>query len=142
MPDWLPLVLTILVLLALPMLARRVQLSWRLRSGQEPKQLVASAWREVRATFEDLGLDWDDGTPTQALGVLEPQLNESAASTLTKIATTVERSQFAREGADISELITDVRTLRAQLASDETKPMRARMLLLPASLRSTPIRKS
>lgn len=131
----LPAILLVVVLvLLLPAAVRAGLTYWRLRPGREPAATATSAWREVRATFADVGLVWDEGTPTLALSALLPQVPESAHGLLGDIAATVERVHFSRDGADVGLLGGQVRAVRRQLLQSQSWPGRLRALLLPASL--------
>ncbi len=113
---------------------RWVQGLWRLRPGRGPAADSAAAWREVRATFTDIGLAWDDRTPTRALTTLAPEIPAASQALLREVAGTVERANYAREGADVGPLAAQVRTLRRELLRAQTWPRRLRAVVLPASL--------
>lgn len=135
---WLSL-LAALVLLALPFLIRFAVAAWRLRSGQEPAAAAEGAWREVRATFIDAGLGWSDASPLLAAGELTAQggpdaLGESTSTQLLTLAGTVERSRYARDGADTSALTDQVGDIRRSLLASRSRGHRIRALLLPQSL--------
>ncbi|NLE96977.1 MAG: transglutaminase domain-containing protein [Propionibacterium sp.] len=104
------------LLAALPMLARAGMARWRLRGGQDPTELAAGAWREVRATFADTGRDWPDGSPGPAAEKAATTLRDG--DLLQRIATTVEQATFARDGVDTSQLPDQVAALRKSLYAD------------------------
>lgn len=120
--------------LLVPGLFRWAQGRWRLRPGRGSAADSAAAWREVRATFTDIGLAWDDRTSTLALATLAPQVPERSRSLLRDVARTVERASFAREGADVAPLAGQVRTLRRDLIRAQKWPRRLRAVAFPASL--------
>lgn len=126
--------LAVLALAAVPFLVRTGLRFWRLRSGQEPDEAAAAAWEEVRATFLDLGIEWDDHTPTLAAAAMTKDMPLSSAPVLAEIAGTVERARFSRQGADVSALAEQVRTLRKDLVAVQSGGAHARALFLPASL--------
>ncbi|TRY18882.1 transglutaminase domain-containing protein [Tessaracoccus rhinocerotis] len=122
---------------ALPFLLRTGQRFWRLRAGQEPSEAAEAVWDEVRATFIDLGIEWDDHTPTLAAAGMTKDMPLSSAPVLADIASTVERARFSRHGADVSTLAEQVRTLRKDLVAVQPGGSHARAMFLPASLLRT-----
>lgn len=136
---WLSL-LAVLILLVLPVLIRMVAAAWRLRSGQESAAAAEGAWREVRATFIDVGLEWSDASPLLAAEELTTAegpsaLSESTSTQLVTLASTVERSRYARDGADTSAMTGQVRDIRRSLLASRSRGQRVRTLLLPRSLK-------
>lgn len=126
--------LAVVLVAALPFLVRTGLRWWRLRDGQDPSEAAAAAWDEVRATFIDLGIDWDDHTPTIAAAAMTKDMPLSSAPVLATIAATVERARFSRGGADVSGLVEQVRTLRKDLVAVQPSGSHARSVFLPASL--------
>lgn len=136
---WLSL-LAVLILLGVPFLIRTVTSAWRLRSGQDPAAAAEGAWREVRATFLDAGLEWSDASPLLAAEELTTGeglavLGESTSAQLFTLAGTVERARYARDGADTSALTGQVRDIRRSLLASRGRGQRARALLFPRSLK-------
>ena len=117
MPSWLlPVIgglLGLVALAALPYGIRRLQLWSRLRAGQEPAAQTAGALREIKASFVDSGRSWPAGSPGPAAEKAAESLDEDEL--LLSVADTLQRSTFARDGADTSSLPEQVRLLRSQL---------------------------
>lgn len=128
------LLLGVAVLLALPFGSRVIARLWRLRAGQAPVDAAEGAWHEVRALFRDVGLDWSEGSPVPVSHELGEHLAAPAAEGLAVVAGTVERSRYAREGAETSGLATQVRGFRHELLRTQPRAARVRALLLPSSL--------
>lgn len=133
--GWALVTLGVLLLLALPALIRSGLRYARLREGQEPERAADAAWNEVRALFADYGLTWPDGSPGPAGREAAGELTSRGAAALEAVSSTVEKSRFARDGASVAELPTQVRALRTALSKAATPGARMMALLLPASLR-------
>lgn len=133
---WLLPILGVLLLLALPALARIAVRASRLRSGLNPAQAADGAWREVEALFADYRLELPPGSPGPAARAAAESMPANGANALREIAHTVERSRFARDGAPADKMPSLVRTLRASLAHEATAATKARAVALPASLLS------
>ncbi|MHA6512244.1 transglutaminase family protein [Tessaracoccus sp. Z1128] len=130
---WLLVGVGVLVLLALPALVRLIQRWWRLRGG-DPRVAAGSAWLEVESLFRDFGRPWPDGSPGPVAVAAAEGLGANGAAALKAIAHTVEVSRFSRTAADPGRLPAEVRALRAALVARSTPMVRARAVLLPASL--------
>lgn len=126
---------SVLVVAFLPLVIRATQRMVRLRGGRAPDEAAVSAWREVRATFTDLHLAWDDSSPTLAARHLGQQLSPTSAALLGQVALTVERARYARGGADVSALGSQVRALRKDLLRTQSGSRQVKALFLPVSLR-------
>lgn len=104
------------VLAATPRLVRAGVARWRLRDGQEASELAAGAWREVRATFTDVGHEWPEGSPGPAAESVAHTLEDGEL--LREIAQTVERASFARGDVDTAGLPGQVAALRRAMYAD------------------------
>ncbi len=131
--GWL-LLLGVGVLLALPFGSRTIARQWRLRAGQDPTDAAEGAWREVHALFLDAGLEWNEASPVLAGDVLANGLEPPAAAELAVVAGTVERTRYARDGADTSELAAQVKGFRREFLRTLPGDKQLRALLLPSSL--------
>lgn len=123
-----------LLLLGLPALIRLGQRAVRLRSGQDAAALADGALREARAVLRDFGVSWPSGSPGPAARAVAEDLPEQSGEALTRLAETVERSRFARDGAPVDALHDQIREVRAGLSGAATASGRARATLLPPSL--------
>lgn len=136
--------LGLVVLLALPFGIRALLARWRLRAGQDPAVAAENAWLEVQALFLDTRLGWSNSSPVMAAttlieGPAGEVLGAPAASQLVALAQTVERTRYAREGADTTALGDEVLVFRRDLLSRLDRKRRAIALLLPSSLTSVGI---
>ena len=121
-----------LAALSVPATLRLGQRWWRLRRGQEARVAAGSAWAEVEALFRDFRRPWPDGSPGPVSEAADLPPNGAAA--LRELAHTVEVSRFSRDAADPGRLPAQVRAVRASLWADSSAMVRARAVLLPASL--------
>ena len=117
LPGWLlpglGALLGVALLLSLPALVRAATGAWRLRGGRDAGATARDAWREVHATFRDVGLPWPEGSPGPAARRAARDVPDGAL--LVGVGADVERALFARDGADTSTLPDRVRTLRRGL---------------------------
>lgn len=126
--------LGVLLLLALPALIRLGLRAARLRGGQEPEATADAAWTEVQALFVDHGLPWPEGSPGPVGREAAESLAGDGAEALQRVAATVERSRFSREGAPAEDLPAQVRAVRSALASQASTGTRLKAIFLPSSL--------
>ncbi|MDO5067509.1 MAG: transglutaminaseTgpA domain-containing protein [Propionibacteriaceae bacterium] len=126
--------LGLLVVLAIPALVRALRTWSRLRTTQEAPVLAASAWREVRDTFTDLGLDWHSGSPVASALTMADGLPSRASERLGAVAEIVERSLYARDAPDLTQLPSLTRQVRRLLLSETPVPRRLAAVVVPRSL--------
>lgn len=102
-----------LAILSLPRIIRFILASWRLRPGQSSRDLAANAWREVRASYADIGILLPKGTPGPAVSGTAKR--QPGRADLERVAGIVQRTYFARPGEQSSQLPALVRGLRKEL---------------------------
>ncbi len=128
-------VLVVLLLLAAPMVIRTLVRRRRLGPGDDPYEVVAKAWLEVRDTWLDLGHRWPRGTPRQIAGVVGARLPEDVAETsLAGMVRAVERSRYASSYDDVAELRPQVDAVLAGLLSSRPWYRRLEHVVFPPSL--------
>ena len=137
LPVWpLYVLAALLVLAAVPPLARRLTRRLRWRRARTPQGRAAAAWAELRDDARDLGYGWRESqTPRQAAARLGEGLGEGAREALARVAETVERARFAAAAPAGATLAADVGTVRSGLAAAAGRRRRWRARLLPVSVR-------
>jgi hypothetical protein len=127
--------LVVLLLLAAPMVARRLVRRKRLGLTGDPYEAVAKAWLEVRDTWLDLGQRWPRGTPRQIASVVAARLPEHVAETsLSGVVDAVERSRYAPAYDDVADLRAQVDAVLVGLHSSRPWYRRIEQVVFPPSL--------
>ncbi len=127
--------LVVLLLLAAPMVARRLVRRKRLGLTGDPYEAVAKAWLEVRDTWLDLGQRWPRGTPRQIASVVAARLPTDVAETsLSGVVDAVERSRYAPAYDDVADLRTQVDAVLVGLHSSRPWYRRIEQVVFPPSL--------
>jgi hypothetical protein len=127
--------LVVLLLLAAPMVIRRLVRRRRLGLDGDQYEAVAKAWLEVRDTWLDLGQRWPRGTPRQIAGVVAARLpDDESEAALSSVVDAVERSRYAASYEDVVDLRTQVDAVLAGLHSSRPWYRRLEQVVLPPSL--------
>ncbi|CAL9403185.1 hypothetical protein SUDANB121_01515 [Nocardiopsis dassonvillei] len=145
-PDlsWLPVAAAVAGALLLPFLPAALRLAVRRSRLGRP----GAAWRELRDTCVDLGLDWDlaespRGTAAR-LGALrdaaQVPLPEGVRAALDRLALAEERDRYAPAASWSEEAGADLLTLVRGLPTVLPRRVRLRAVLLPRSLWDRPRR--
>ena len=132
--TWLLWIFPVLLLLASPAVTRLSLRAWRLRGRQSPVAAAAAAWRELAASYRDLGQEFLHGSPVEVAKAMEQDLPNATAAHLLEVAEVVQRSQFARETPPTDQLSERVKLLIHELRSNVPTPRRLLAFLLPRSL--------
>ena len=132
--SWLLWIFPVFLLLAAPAVVRLSLRAWRLRGGQSPVAAAAAAWRELAASYRDLGQEFLHGSPVEVAKAMEQDLPNATAAHLLEVAEVVQRSQFARETPPTDQLSERVKLLIHELRSNLPVPRRLLAFLLPRSL--------
>lgn len=112
---WLVL-LGVVVTALLPMAIRTLQRWWRLRPDQPIRQATERAWAEVRSSIQDARIPWPEAASPVVTSIkLRRSLSDDVAASLDQVAQTVEKSRYARDVVDTSDLPDQVRRLRSHL---------------------------
>ncbi|WP_067604349.1 transglutaminase family protein [Nocardiopsis listeri] len=98
-----------------------------------------TAWREVRDTCLDLGMDWDltespRSTAARLAAVGEKGLGQETEGALWRLALAEEAARYAPDPRPVQGLQGDLGTVVAALAGSVTSGRRWRAVLLPRSL--------
>jgi transglutaminase-like putative cysteine protease len=101
--------------LAGPRLVRAALRWFRLTGSADVGRAAERAWAELRAVTRDHGRDWPAGTSRQVATELGPQLPPDAASALSSLALTVERTRYDHEDVAPSDLAGKVRMITAAM---------------------------
>ena len=141
-PGWRVLTYTALGLLAGAVLAApatiRVRRRHRRLSRDGPSDdQVEAAWAEIRDTVIDTGGRWPAGSPRRIGGDIASRLDAPEAATMTRIATLVEQSRYARHIAheDTANQLPELtRQVRTGLAGELSGPRRLLSRVAPRSL--------
>lgn len=100
----------------LPAGFRLLQRWWRLRPDQPIGVATERAWAEVRSSIHDARIPWPAAaSPVLTSHKLHRAVSDDVSESLESIAVTVERSRYARETVEVSDLPEQVRTMRSQL---------------------------
>ncbi len=129
--------LVLLLVLAAPATLRIRRRSERLSGDGEPAEQVESAWQEIRDTVLDYGGTWPEGSPRAIGRQVGDRLDPPESSTMTEVATLVERSRYARS-VDLDDASADLATIthgiRRGLAAPRSAFRRALAFVVPRSL--------
>ena len=124
----------ILLLLALPAIVRAVVRNRRLTRSGTGHARVQRAWGELRDSLVDHGHRWPAGTPREVADEVDPLFSDQGSEALGRLSMAVERSRYARDLGEVGDPASEVRLLRADLATDASAGERLLALLLPRSL--------
>ncbi len=137
----LPVVLTVLILLALacaaPAASRWVIGRRRWHAARGDARQAHAAWRELRACLADYGLGARASESPRAVATrisAAGSLDEPAAAALRRIASAEEQASYATVPQRAGDLRADVTTVRRALARQATRRAAWRARLLPASV--------
>jgi transglutaminase-like putative cysteine protease len=139
---WTAIAAVLLVILAGPATIRLRRRSNRLRGSGPAEQQVEAAWAEIRDTVVDYGGSWPDGSPRAIGQEMANRLDEEESESMSRVATLVERSRYARtfdDGDAVGELPKMTAGIRQGVAAPTDWRHKATALLFPRSLfRRTP----
>jgi hypothetical protein len=139
---WTAIAAVLLVILAGPATIRLRRRSNRLRGSGPAEQQVEAAWAEIRDTVMDYGGSWPDGSPRAIGREMANRLDEEESESMSRVATLVERSRYARtfdDGGAVGELPKMTAGIRHGVAAPTDWRHKATALLFPRSLfRRTP----
>jgi transglutaminase-like putative cysteine protease len=129
--------LVLLIILATPATIRMRRRSGRLNGSGPAAEQVDAAWAEIRDTVLDYGGTWPEGSPRAIGSEISDRLDDEEAESMSRVATLVERSRYARsfdDGGTVDELPTMTSEIRHGVAAPADWRQRIRALLLPRSL--------
>lgn len=132
--GWVIAALLVVILLASPSLIRIALRRWRLQPGSSAHSTATRAWREVEATFTDLGMNWSYKSPGPAADDLAADLPAAAGETLQEIGHRAELVYYAAQDAAADDLPTLVSELRQELLREAPSSKRFIAILAPRSL--------
>jgi hypothetical protein len=139
---WTAIAAVLLVILAGPATIRLRHHSNRLSGSGPAEQQVEAAWAEIRDTVVDYGGSWPDGSPRAIGQEMANRLDEEESESMSRVATLVERSRYARafdDGGAVGELPKMTADIRHGVAAPTDWRHKATALLFPRSLfRRTP----
>lgn len=130
---WLLVMLGGMLLVAAPGLVRLAQRGIRL-GASAPEQRVLGAWRELRATVIDLGLEWPEGTPRQVSATAWPGLDDDGRAALARVAVLVERLYYAPGLPATVEVRADLELVIDRLRAGQSGWTRLWTRVVPRSL--------
>jgi transglutaminase-like putative cysteine protease len=134
---WIGIALVVLLILAAPATIRVRRRSSRLNGTGPAEEQVESAWAEIRDTVVDYGGSWPEGSPRTIGREVAERLEEEESESMSRVATLVERSRYARafdDGGAVEELPTMTSEIRRGVAAPTDWRRKAIALLLPRSL--------
>lgn len=129
--------LVALTVLAAPATIRRRRRSGRLSNDGSTDERVEAAWEEIRDTVLDYGGSWPEGTPKTIGGEIGHRLPDGGSDTMTRVATMVERSRYARSfgDADVDQSLPGMtQDIRRGIAEPQSRWRRVRAVVAPKSL--------
>jgi|tagenome__1003787_1003787.scaffolds.fasta_scaffold20983062_2 transglutaminase-like putative cysteine protease len=139
---WTGVAVLLLLILAAPATLRLRRRSNRLSGTGPAEEQVEAAWAEIRDTVVDYGGSWPDGSPRAIGQEMASRLDEDESESMSRVATLVERSRYARmfdDGGAVDELPKMTSDIRHGVAAPTDWRHRAAALLFPRSLfRRTP----
>jgi transglutaminase-like putative cysteine protease len=134
---WVGIAAVLLVILAAPATIRVRRRSSRLSGTGPADEQVEAAWAEIRDTVVDYGGSWPDGSPRAIGQEMANRLDETESESMSRVATLVERSRYARifdDGGAVNELPKLTSDIRQGVAAPTGWRHKATALLLPRSL--------
>jgi transglutaminase-like putative cysteine protease len=126
-----------LLILAAPATIRSRRRTGRLATEGPAEVRVERAWEEIRDTVLDYGGSWPEGSPRSIGGEIGHRLEGGDTDTMTRVATLVERSRYARSFADeeaTRSLPGMAQEIRRGIAKPQTRWRRLQALVVPRSL--------
>lgn len=122
----------VLALLLIPAVIRRIERGLRMRRARRGD--AAAAWAELRDTMIDLSVPMSDAdTPRVRAATLVKEYGVEADA-MRQLLTAVERSNYARAGADDADLADPLRAVIGGMLRHTDRITQVRSLLLPRSL--------
>jgi hypothetical protein len=134
---WTAVGLLLLLILAAPATIRLRRRSNRLGTTGPPEEKVEAAWAEIRDTVVDYGGSWPDGSPRTISQEMANRLDEEESESMSRVATLVERSRYARDFTDegaVSELPKMTSEIRHGVAAPTDWRRKAAAWVFPRSL--------
>jgi transglutaminase-like putative cysteine protease len=129
--------LVALLILAAPATVRRRRRSERLSTDVPVDERVEAAWEEIRDTVLDYGGSWPEGSPRTIGNEIGERLDSDESTTMTQVATLVERSRYAQSFSDeeaTRALPGMAQEIRRGIAQPQTRWRRFRAFVIPKSL--------
>jgi hypothetical protein len=123
--------------LAAPATLRLRRRSNRLSGIGPAEEQVEAAWAEIRDTVVDYGGSWPDGSPRAIGQEMASRLDEDESESMSRVATLVERSRYARmfdDGGAVDELPKMTYDIRHGVSAPTNWRHKAAALLFPRSL--------
>lgn len=133
--------LVLLLILAAPATIRVRRRTSRRNGEALGEEQVEAAWAEIRDTVLDYGGSWPDGSPRSIGLEVAAGLDEQESESMSRVATLVERSRYARtftDDAATSELTQATTDIRRGLAAPATPLRRVLATLFPRSVLRRP----
>jgi hypothetical protein len=130
-------VLMLLAILAAPATIRVRRRSGRLNGSGLAEEQVEDAWAEIRDTVVDYGGSWPEGSPRAIGQEVSNRLETEESESMSRVATLVERSRYARsfdDGGALSDLSAMTSEIRRGVATPVDWRHKVMALLLPRSL--------
>jgi hypothetical protein len=127
----------LLLVLAAPATIRVRRRTSRLNGTGPAGEQVESAWAEIRDTVVDYGGSWPEGSPRAIGQEVAERLDEEESESMSRVATLVERSRYARtfdDGGAVDELPTMTSEIRRGVAAPTDWRRKTIAMLLPRSL--------
>jgi transglutaminase-like putative cysteine protease len=134
---WVGVSLVLLVILAAPATIRLQRRRGRLNGTGPAEELVEDAWAEIRDTILDYGGSWPEGSPRAIGREVAERLDEQESESMSRVATLVERSRYARtfvDGAGVDQLPAMTSDIRHGVAAPSDWRRKLVALVLPRSL--------
>ena len=134
---WTGVSLILLVIVAAPATIRLRRRTNRLNGSLPAEEQVEAAWAEIRDTVVDYGGSWPEGSPRAIGREVAERLDEQESESMSRVATLVERSRYARsftDGGAVNELPTMTSEIRHGVAGPSAWRRRFIALVLPRSL--------
>jgi transglutaminase-like putative cysteine protease len=134
---WVGVSLVLLVILAAPATIRLQRRRGRLNGNGPAEEQVEAAWAEIRDTVLDYGGSWPEGSPRAIGREVAERLDEQESESMSRVATLVERSRYARtfvDGAGTDQLPTMTSDIRHGVAAPSDWRRKLMALVLPRSL--------
>ena len=129
--------LVVLLILAAPATIRIRRRSARFDPDELPADQVEAAWAEIRDTVVDYGGRWPTGSPRTIGQELGSRLEDAESASMSRVATLVERSRYARSltGEDVTEgCRRSPSEIRHGIAAPQSRTRKALAFLVPRSL--------
>jgi transglutaminase-like putative cysteine protease len=134
---WIGVSLVLLVILAAPATIRLQRRRSRLGGTGPAEEQVEAAWAEIRDTVLDYGGSWPEGSPRAIGREVAERLDEQESESMSRVATLVERSRYARtftDGGGVDRLPVLTSDIRHGVAAPSDWRRKFIALVLPRSL--------